>query len=48
MIGERTLRRRELTADGNVEVTGRDLREKTPLVDQGSLFERYGPALGGR
>jgi hypothetical protein len=25
---ERKLRRRQLTADGNVEITGRDLREK--------------------
>jgi hypothetical protein len=26
-IAERTLRRRQLTEDGNVEITGRDLRE---------------------
>jgi hypothetical protein len=38
MIAERKLRRRQLAEDGNVEITGRDLREKTPLVGQGSLF----------
>lgn len=27
-VVERKLRRRQLTADGNVEITGRDLREK--------------------
>jgi hypothetical protein len=40
MIVERKLRRRQLTEDGNVEITGRDLREKTPPVGQGSLFAR--------
>jgi hypothetical protein len=39
MIVERRLRRRQLTDDGNVEITGRDLREKTPPVCQGNLFE---------
>jgi Protein of unknown function (DUF1488) len=29
---ERKLRRRQLTEDGNVEITGRDLREPRPLV----------------
>jgi hypothetical protein len=42
MIVERKLRRRQLTDDGNVEITGRDLREKTPPVGQGSLFETGG------
>lgn len=28
LIAERKLRRRELTDDGNVEITGRDLRER--------------------
>src|SRR5215469_7501596 len=42
MIVERKLRRRQLTETGDVEITGRDLREKTPPVGQGSLFE---PAL---
>ena len=40
MIAERKLRRRQLTDDGNVEITGRDLREKTSPVGQGSLFEQ--------
>jgi len=40
MIAERKLRRRQLTDDGNVEITGRDLREKTPPVGRGSLFAR--------
>ena len=38
MIADRKLRRRQLTEDGNVEITGRDLREKTPPVGQGNLF----------
>ena len=29
-IAERKLRRRQLTEDGNVEITGRDLREGSP------------------
>jgi hypothetical protein len=40
MIVERKLRRRQLTDTGDVEITGRDLREKTPPVGQGSLFAR--------
>lgn len=32
MIVERKLRRRQLTEDGNLEITGRDIREKTPPV----------------
>jgi hypothetical protein len=40
LVVERKLRRRQLTEDGNVEITGRDLREKTPPVGQGSLFAR--------
>lgn len=38
MVAERKLRRRQLTEDGNVEITGRDLREKTPPAGQDSLF----------
>jgi hypothetical protein len=38
MIAERKLRRRQLTEDGNVEITGRDLREKTLSTGHGSLF----------
>jgi hypothetical protein len=40
MIAERKLRRRQLTEDGNVEITGRDVREKTSPVGQGRLFEQ--------
>ena len=29
-IAERKLRRRQLTEDGNIEITGRDLRERSP------------------
>src|SRR5947209_13374237 len=32
---ERKLRRRQLTEDGNVEVTGRDLREREPRPASG-------------
>jgi hypothetical protein len=46
MIVERKLRRRQLTDDGNVEITGRDLRENTPPVGQQSLFDRHVPASG--
>jgi hypothetical protein len=35
MVTERKLRRRQLTEDGNVEITGRDLRERTPPAGQG-------------
>src|SRR5260370_24915967 len=38
LIVERKLRRRQLTDDGNIEITGRDLREKTPPIGQGTLF----------
>jgi len=38
LIAERKVRRRQLTDDGNIEITGRDLREKTPPVGQGTLF----------
>jgi hypothetical protein len=40
LIVERKLRRRQLTEDGNVEITGRDLREKNPPDGRGNLFER--------
>jgi hypothetical protein len=46
LIVERKLRRRQLADDGNVEITGRDLREKTPPVGQGSLFEQQRTAVG--
>jgi Protein of unknown function (DUF1488) len=38
IVVERKLRRRQLTDDGNIEITGRDLREKTPPVGLGTLF----------
>src|SRR5436190_16397094 len=44
LIVERKLRRRQLSGDGNVETTGRDLREKTPLVGQGTLFVDADPS----
>lgn len=39
MIVERKLRRRQLTDTGDVEITGRDLREKTPPVDLAGYFQ---------
>jgi hypothetical protein len=41
---ERKLRRRQATADGNVEITSRDLREKNPPAGKSNLVERS--ALG--
>ena len=38
-IAERKVRRRQLTDDANVEITGRDLRERTPPVGQPNLFD---------
>jgi hypothetical protein len=40
LIVERKLRRRQLTGDGNVEITGRDLREKTADVAQPGFLDR--------
>src|SRR5258708_7432301 len=40
MIAERKLRRRQLTDTGDVEITGRDLRDKTPPVGQRRAFEQ--------
>jgi hypothetical protein len=40
MIVERKLRRRQLTEDGNVEITGRDLRERTPSTEQRDIFHQ--------
>ena len=40
LVVERKLRRRQLTDDGNVEITGRDLREKNPPGGRRNLFER--------
>ena len=38
MIAERKLRRRQLTETADVEITGRDLRERMPPIGQGSLL----------
>jgi len=38
LIVERKLRRRQLTDDGNVEITGRDLREKAASAAKSGLF----------
>src|SRR5215472_6480406 len=46
IIVERKLRRRQLTEDGNVEITGRDLREKTPPSGQRDFFHRAAAAEG--
>ena len=45
MVAERKLRRRQLTDEGNVEITGRDLREKV-AGGPGSLFG-YGKSVIG-
>ena len=37
LIAERKLRRRQLTEDGNVEITGRDLSEREPRVRERPL-----------
>ena len=31
LIAERNVRRRQLTDDGNIEISGRDLRERKPF-----------------
>jgi hypothetical protein len=41
LIAERKVRRRQLTDDGNVEITGRDLRER-------EVRARYARAIGYR
>jgi uncharacterized protein DUF1488 len=40
LIAERKVRRRQLTDDGNVAITGRDLLERSPAAGQGSLFDQ--------
>jgi len=42
LVAERKLRRRLLTDDGNVEITGRDLREREHQV---AHRERHAPAI---
>jgi Protein of unknown function (DUF1488) len=41
-IAERKLRRRQLAEDGNVEITGRDLREGSPEASWGSSHRTVG------
>jgi hypothetical protein len=40
LIAERKVRRRQLTDTGDVEITGRDLREREPLVAVGAVVYR--------
>jgi hypothetical protein len=44
IIVERKLRRRQLTEDGNVEINGRDVREKIATAGQRDLFRAYASA----
>lgn len=37
LIAERKIRRRQLTDDGNVEITGRDLREREATPNAGGM-----------
>jgi len=34
LVAERKVRRRQLTDDGNIEITGRDLREREPRAPE--------------
>jgi hypothetical protein len=43
MIAERKLRRRQLTDTGDVEITGRDLREKPATTGQQDFLTRIAP-----
>jgi hypothetical protein len=45
LIAERKIRRRQLTDDGNVEITGRDLREREPRAAAHSATYRAGATL---
>jgi len=40
MIAERKVRHRQLTEDGNIEITGRDLRERDVSTTQDTGFDR--------
>jgi hypothetical protein len=40
LIAERKVRRRQLTDDGNIEITGRDLREREPRASVTPLPHR--------
>ena len=41
LIAERKVRRRQLTDDGNVEITGRDFREREPRVPTRAAANRW-------
>jgi hypothetical protein len=41
LVVERKLRRRQLAEDGNVEITGRDLREKVASTGLRDLVRAY-------
>lgn len=45
LIVECKLRRRQLTEDGNVEITGRDLCKKIGIAGQGNLSDSIDSAL---
>jgi Protein of unknown function (DUF1488) len=47
-IAERKLRRRQLTDDGNVEISGRDLRESTAVRPEGPRGRARGGHVPGR
>jgi hypothetical protein len=40
LIAERKVRRRSMTDAGNVEITGRDLRERSPAAGRDNLFDQ--------
>ena len=44
-IAERKVRRRQLTADGNIEISGRDLLEREPRAAAHSAIYRAGATL---
>jgi hypothetical protein len=48
LVAERKLRQRQLTEDGNVEITGRDLREPKPRPTPFARTIRGDPAGGVR
>jgi hypothetical protein len=45
LIAERKVRRRQLMDDGNVEITGRDLRERAPRAAAHPSTNRAGATL---
>jgi len=45
MIAERKVRRRQLTDDGNIEITGRDLREREARASARSATNRASAIL---